>query len=258
MKKWAVLTVLLYAVIVLLLAVPAVLIAFAGKEGMNLQTASEIFQGWLFWVWFGLLIAGQALLLLLPIDISDRRLTPRRPLKLPVIVTAFFLANLFFAGFFSLLCAAFKDNGFAAIDPVYTFNAIKNAIAHNDQPAGTDGPSGWGFCLGAIGMVVIFWSFWGIMFYRYAKDDDPNTLVKRSTRWLLRGSILELLVAVPSHIIVRRRDDCCAPMGTFWGITTGISIMLLCFGPGVFFLFAERIQRSQPKVTTPESPPTSH
>ena len=83
-----------------------------------------------------------------------------------------------------------------------------------------------------------------MMFYRYAKDDDPNALVKRSTRWLLRGSILELLVAVPSHIIVRRRDDCCAPMGTFWGITTGISIMLLCFGPGVFFLFAERIRRT--------------
>ena len=83
-----------------------------------------------------------------------------------------------------------------------------------------------------------------MMFYRYAKDDDPNALVKRSTRWLLRGSILELLVVVPSHIIVRRRDDCCAPMGTFWGITTGISIMLLCFGPGVFFLFAERIRRT--------------
>jgi hypothetical protein len=37
------------------------------------------------------------------------------------------------------------------------------------------------------------------------------------------GSILELLVAVPSHIIVRRRGDCCAPLGTFCGTATGIA-----------------------------------
>ena len=36
-------------------------------------------------------------------------------------------------------------------------------------------------------------------------------------------------------------------MGTFWGIATGISVMLLCFGPGVFFLFVERFRRLQPK-----------
>jgi len=65
---------------------------------------------------------------------------------------------------------------------------------------------------------------------------------------------LELLVAVPSHVIVRRRDDCCAPMGTFWGITTGISVMLLCFGPGVFFLFVERFQKLKPRSNSTEPP----
>src|SRR5207244_5274886 len=98
----------------------------------------------------------------------------------------------------------------------------------------------------------VFWSVWGWLFFRSARADDPNVLTKRATRWLLRGSILELLVAIPSHIVVRNRHDCCAPMGTFWGITTGLAVMLLCFGPGVFFLFAERIQRSRPKP-----PPTS-
>jgi len=34
---------------------------------------------------------------------------------------------------------------------------------------------------------------------------------------------------------------------TFWGIATGISIMLLCFGPGIYFLFVERFQRLKPK-----------
>ena len=86
-----------------------------------------------------------------------------------------------------------------------------------------------------------------MLFRRFARSDDEISLVKRATRWLLRGSILELLIAVPSHVIVRRRDDCCAPAGTFWGIATGISVMLLCFGPGVFFLFVERMQKLKPK-----------
>ena len=66
-------------------------------------------------------------------------------------------------------------------------------------------------------------------------------LTRRRMRWLLAGSILELLAAVPSHVIVRERDDCSAPAGTFFGICCGISVMLLSFGPGVFFLFARRM-----------------
>ena len=37
-------------------------------------------------------------------------------------------------------------------------------------------------------------------------------------------------------------------MGLFWGIATGISVMLLCFGPGVYFLFVERFGRLKPKA----------
>ena len=83
--------------------------------------------------------------------------------------------------------------------------------------------------------VFVFWTLWAFIFGSFAKSDDPNAFIHRATGWLLRGSILELLIAVPSHIIVRRRGDCCAPIGTFWGITTGISVMLLCFGPAFSF-----------------------
>jgi hypothetical protein len=97
-------------------------------------------------------------------------------------------------------------------------------------------------------MMLVLWLVWTVVFRNFAKQDDPDALLKRITRWLLRGSILELLIAVPSHVIVRRRDDCCAPAGTFWGIATGISVMLLCFGPGVFFLFVERFHRLKRKI----------
>lgn len=105
-----------------------------------------------------------------------------------------------------------------------------------------------------IGIVVLCWIGWAMLFHRFAKSGDPHALTRRLTQWLVRGSILELLVAVPSHIFVRRRADCCAPMFTFWGMVTGLAIMLLAFGPGVFFLFIERVRRRQPRLPPSATP----
>jgi hypothetical protein len=245
MKRWAALTVLLYVLALVLLTAPAILIAF-GNWGKNPSDRDGfyLFSQWGYWLWLAVLVVGQILLLLVPIDISERRLPARRKLKIPVIVTAFFLANLFIAAIFSILCAIFKDNAF------YTFSFVDllcgHTAAQNGEPAQIQ-TTAWGSISSAVIIVAVFWFIWAIIFRNFAKSDDPNALPKRGTRWLLRGSILELLVAVPSHVIVRRRDDCCAPAGTFWGIATGISVMLLCFGPGVFFLFVERFQKLKPK-----------
>jgi hypothetical protein len=59
-------------------------------------------------------------------------------------------------------------------------------------------------------------------------------------RLLIAGSILELLVAVPTHVYSRAKDHCCGGYATIWGIGVGISVMLFAFGPGVFFLFVRR------------------
>jgi hypothetical protein len=255
MKRWAVLTVLLYALALLLLTVPVALVAFGGwaKNGiMGLQDALKIYLNWGYWLWLAVLLAGQVQLLLLPIKIAERRLPARRPLQIPVIVTAFFLANLFFAGAFSLLCVFIKDDAFGVFALPNLFLNIANALNHN--PAMNASVPGWQSVLGIFVPVLIFWLIWAIIFRRATKSDEPDALLKRLTRWLLRGSILELLVAVPSHVIARRRDDCCAPAGTFWGIATGISVMLLCFGPGVFFLFVERCKRLQPKSPQADKP----
>jgi hypothetical protein len=66
-------------------------------------------------------------------------------------------------------------------------------------------------------------------------------------RMMYRSSILGLLVAVPAHVVARRRDDCCGGLGTIWGIASGLAVMLFSFGPGVFFLFSERWSRLHPK-----------
>ena len=239
MKRWAVLTVLLYTLALLLLTVPVLLMAFGNwgfyNHGLTLKNALHLYRDVGYWLWLAVLVAGQAALLLLPINLAERRLPARRPVKVPVIVTGFFLANLLFAGLLAVFCAAFKEEGFGIFGFLTPFKA--NEVSPSDLQT----------VVGMMITILVFWFIWAAIFRQFAQSDDPDALLTRSTRWLLRGSILELLVAVPSHIFVRRRDDCCAPAGTFWGIATGISVMLLCFGPGVFFLFIERFERLKPK-----------
>ena len=241
MKRWAILTVFLYTLALILLTVPTALAAFGNwgaKSGMDLKEVLSLYASLGYWLWLAVLVAGQFLLLLLPINIAERRLPARRPLKTPIIVTAFFLANLLFAGIFSILSAIFLDHAANYFDLSFLF-------------VPTDGPdankTGNGAIYTMILTVLVFWLIWAFIFRRATKSDEPDALLQRLKRWLLRGSILELIIAVPSHVIVRRREDCCAPLGTFWGIATGISVMLLCFGPGVFFLFVERMEKLKAK-----------
>ena len=226
MKPWAILTAALYGAILLLLTVPIIVAFFPVDQANRVGDAILIYKQWGYWIWFGIMVAGQGLLLLVPVNLSERKLIPRRRLLIPVIVAALLFANIVFGTVLSVAAAAFGDKGLEIFAPF------------GDHPIG--------LVLNIL-LPLGFWAFWAVVFHRSTKTDAPDAVIKKLTRWLLRGSILELLVAVPSHVIVRHRDDCCAPMGPFWGITTGISVMLFCFGPGVFFLFADRFNRLRPK-----------
>ena len=85
MKRWAALTVLLYALALLLLTVPVLLLTFGGwaKNGGSIgwQNALKTYSYLGYWIWLAVLVGGQALLLLLPIHIAERRLPARRPLE---------------------------------------------------------------------------------------------------------------------------------------------------------------------------------
>jgi hypothetical protein len=246
MKRWAILTVLLYALVLLLLTIPTILAGFANwgvhETDFKLQDMQQLYAYWGYWLWLAVLAGGQVLLLLVPIDLAEKRLPARRKLKVPVIVSAFFLANLFAAAIFSILCAIFKDDAFK------TFLFTDWILGHSSGKPPSVNQTNFGSWTSILLIVGACWLVWGIVFSRYAQADEPDALLKRAVRWLLRGSILDLLIAVPSHVIVRRRDDCCAPAGSFWGIATGISVMLLCFGPGVYFLFVERFGRLKSRV----------
>ena len=86
---------------------------------------------------------------------------------------------------------------------------------------------------------VLSWGVWGLVFYLYRTRVSER--LDRILAWLIKGSVLELLIVVPCHIIVRQREDCSAPGATGLGIATGIAVMLMAFGPGILLLYQKRL-----------------
>ena len=205
MKRWALLTILLYAVCVAILGIP-----FLYEEDLYL----------FFYIYLGpILVLVQLTLLLIPIAVTERRQVGRRSIITSAIIGAIpmaFLVMMFVISVILMILGEGKADKYVYNWPILFVPAV-------------------------------FWFLWGFIFYRNYSADDPGKFTTAVTRWLLKGSILEVLVAIPSHIISRHREECCAPPITFLGIITGLAIALLSFGPGIFFLFAKRIKDKRAK-----------
>lgn len=213
MRKWGVLVTTFYFVVVTGLISPSI-----GLLMKSPQLWFEVYHEWLVWLWVAILVGGEALLLFLSVDTSHKRLRPRQHVAISTALIALMVALLAFAGIVSLLAAAVGDKLFEEPFEPYLDSRFK-----------------------IIAWVLGLWLAWGLVFWWRLKPAtaEPLSVVP----WLKRGSALELLVAVPAHIIVRHRDDCSAPVATGFGIATGVAIMLLCFGPGVLFLYRDRLRR---------------
>lgn len=159
------------------------------------------------------LIFSQAVLLLVPLASMQERPVKRRTILMSTVVGAIPMTAMAIGFLWSILIMILRDDAF------------------ND-------PARWWM----LATFAISWLVWGTVFWR---SSDPASLTSTITHWLLRGSILELVVAIPSHIISRNRNDCCAPTFTLWGISLGLATALMSFGPGLFFLFARRIRDKQ-------------
>jgi len=105
--------------------------------------------------------------------------------------------------------------------------------------------TGWGILL----LAVASWGFWCILFWMISGRQDPGAIAHWLHRWLLAGSALELIIAVTAHIIVRRRNECCAGISTGLGIACGIAVGVAAFGPAVAFLFIARCRKLQAPKT---------
>ncbi len=239
MKRWALLTVGLYMLILLVLAGPVVCLCFVDEfhltpgSSPSLMDALKGTYGTAFhaimgkedgppdrwacilispWMWALVMGLAQAALLVVPVRVESRKPVTTRWLIWPLLAALAML--LLLAG--GILAAVWEtiENTNDLTDPV-TIIAFVSPV-------------------GAI------WIAWAIIFGYYTVRGGRANFMTRLARSLVAGSILELLVAVPAHVLARARHYCCAGFGTFWGIAAGISVMLFAFGPAVFVLFARR------------------
>lgn len=229
MKRWAAITVLLYLATLVILTEPLYLTCFGLPYTNSLNDMLAFMRHWGYWLWIGVSAAGQILLLAVPVALGERRPRSRRHLLVPVITAAFLFALVCVSAISALAAGIWGDK----------CDFIFGIFGDSDNRA-----------LLAVALYIgVAWTVWAVVFHQFLNSAYPETLIPRLLRWLLRGSILELLVAVPSHVITRQRHDCCAPAVTFWGIATGLTVMLLSFGPGVFFLFVKRVRRLQSRTS---------
>jgi len=213
MKRWAILTILLYFICLSILVVP-LFILVALKEPSVLQIIK------IFYIWFvPVLVLVEGVLLLVPVDIVRERPIKRRKIFVSAVVVSIPMVALTIGFFVSIALMIWGED------------AVGNSLYN------------W---FGII-IIAILWLIWGIIFFKSYTKQSPISFIPQLTKWLLRGSILELLVAIPSHIISRHRDECCAPIFSLYGIATGLAIALMSFGPGVFILFAKRIKNKKGK-----------
>ena len=229
MKRWGILVTALYLAALVALTLP---LFYAALDPQSTANEPSVYLALPYWIVILVLICAELLLLFVPVHYTERRPQSRRPLLVPIVTSALLMGVLTFLFFGSILLAIWGDDGppFLAKVP----DTVPGSVML--------------YVMGAI--VLLLWVIWGIIFYRRFRTDSPERVMNRATTWLLRGSIAELLVAVSCHVIVRRRDDCCAPLGTFIGIAAGLSLMLMSFGPGIIFLFAARKRKLQPKEKT--------
>jgi hypothetical protein len=239
MKRWALLTVGLYVLILLVLAGPVVCMCFVDELHLTpgsspslmdaltgtYVTAFDAIMGkedgppdrWAGilispWMWALIMGLAQAALLVVPVRVESRRPVTKRWLIWPLLAALAML--LLLAG--GIVAAVWET--------------IENTNDLTDPAT----------IIAFVSPVGAVWIAWAITFGFYTVRGGRANFMTRLARSLIAGSILELLVAVPAHVLARTRGYCCAGLGTFWGIAAGLSVMLFAFGPAVFVLFARR------------------
>jgi hypothetical protein len=203
----------LYLLVLMALTCPVIALVWSP---LRLTTAAGVYLWWPYWVGVAVMFLCQVTLLLVPVRALSRRPVSRRPLVSPVLASGFMMAVLVVAA----LGTAWE---------------MRNLVGKQS--------SGVLDVVLLLALPLLAWLMWGILFYDLNRRRSVEGAVAAQGCTLLTGSILELLVAVPTHVVARNRNDCCGGFGTFVGITLGVSVMLFAFGPAVFFLYLDRWRR---------------
>lgn len=205
---WVYLILVVYLLLVVtVLDLPLLLMVLGGEQ--DPLPGAVVFSGIVF-------LLG-ASLLVIPIRSQLQRPVRRRSVAIPLVTSAMCAAIVFGAG--GLATLEYLEGGSAS-------------------PNGDAAMAVLAICTGLV------WIGWMLMFGWLARSVAPQTINDRMYQLLLAGSVLELLIALPMHLVVRRRTECCAGLATGLGIGVGLIVMLIALGPAVFFLFYRRYRQA--------------
>jgi hypothetical protein len=212
MRRWDTRVAAFYILVVSALSLALVVPAFnIGQQplwdGFSGFVASGVYPAWL-----ALFAGGPLVLLLVRVERPGRRARPCRRVALAAAAAGSALSLLVLAASANLVAVAIGD--------------------------------GDGWLVAVWGLLAVWlgaWLFWALLLWR--KGERLLDPAGPAYRWLVAGSVLELLIALPAHIIVRQRGDCCAPMVTAAGLAMGLATLLVALGPGALFLYRARMRR---------------
>ena len=214
LKPWHLVVAGLYLLVLVALAAP--LYAAGFWKWPEAEQLTAFFGSRPVWLGLAAMVLSQLVLLLVPVRIASRRPVTRSALWPTVLVGAIMMGLLGLAAALSVHAAILGDA--------------------SKQP--------WEIPL-LTALVVALWCIWAVVFSRLAGKRPPADFLSVLCHRLMQGSILELLVAIPCHIVVRCRDYCCAGVFTMFGLAMGVSVLLFAFGPAAYFLFVARARRLQ-------------
>ncbi len=154
-----------------------------------------------------------------------------RPLRLSVMVAAL-MAALLSVGFLATLA-----------ELIGVWDKLIRAYNHGTQNGMTF--RSWPLLL----VLAALWALWAVIFFLYWRADSRGTQLERTLRVLFAGSILELLVSAPVHVMILRsksKGECYCETGSYTGLVLGGTVLLWTFGPGIVLLFLHEAARRGP------------
>jgi hypothetical protein len=96
-------------------------------------------------------------------------------------------------------------------------------------------------------VMAAVWAGWAAVFWSYGRSLERYTALRRIFRWLLAGSILEMMIAAPVHVWVYkvRGEECYCQRGSWTGVAFGCTAIFWLFGPGALLLFMREKRRRE-------------
>jgi hypothetical protein len=89
------------------------------------------------------------------------------------------------------------------------------------------------------------WVFWGVVLFVYTRRTDRYRTLCRVIGTVFAGSLVELLVAAPMHMVVSRRPGCFVGFQTAGAVFAGLYVMLWSMGPAIILLFLREKRRME-------------